>query len=264
MDYQKEKGRINGLRTRREKSRDFALSMVPVLREARKHLPDRGGEGPSRRGLAGWLNDNGFKSVQGGNFAPETISRLYDIHIGMIEEAEEEYRIGFEAREYALNDPEVQDRDRIISELADIEESREVAIAEARRLSAELQGKIYRYEPAPPSLVSAHTIFREPTRADRIFERREKNVRDGVNELARLTREYEKKARAIRRRERELEEAAYAEAVAQAKTGRELALIESERQLEGRVKALRFRKDVLSLRERAITRMERNRTERTR
>lgn len=96
MDEERERGRINGLNIRRNATAEWAKSLIEPLADARRALPVWADTGkPSRRAIANWLNTSGppIPSRNGGVWSSETIGRLFDIHIGLIDEAEQAFDI---------------------------------------------------------------------------------------------------------------------------------------------------------------------------
>lgn len=162
MDYEREKGRIRGHTTTRLAMVDFAKKMIPIFNEARLELPSRNGNGPSLKAYADWLNDRKYLTREGenarrrgrnqpdGQWHPETVSRLFDVHISGIEEIEKEYEIAAGMRSYILGHPNCERRDERLAELAGIEEKREASIIEMRKLAAALRGQPYEAIMIPP------------------------------------------------------------------------------------------------------------------
>jgi hypothetical protein len=157
MDYEREKGRINGHRTARRKAIEFAKIMVPILAIAREEVSDRDGEGHSKLGLAKWLNANNYKTINKKTWRSESVFRLLDSHIGWLEEIDREYENFFQLRKTALEDQNLERQTERLAELGDIEALRESQIIEVQKLKAALRGHKYVEEtvhpPLPPMLV---------------------------------------------------------------------------------------------------------------
>jgi hypothetical protein len=152
VDYEREKGRIAGHRTKRLRAVEFARSMISILAHARKKVPDRNGQGASNLALANWLNANNYKTIKGKVWRSETVSRLFDCHIGWITEIEAEYRLSSAVRAAVLRQRDVNTREQRLQFIGDIEAIREMNFKEARKLAADLSGKPYREEPVPPAI----------------------------------------------------------------------------------------------------------------
>lgn len=162
MDYERERGRIRGHTTTREKMIDFAKQMIPIFRKARLELPNRDGTGPSLKAYADWLNERKYLTREGesarrrgsdkpsGRWHPETVSRQLDVHLSGIDEIEKEYEIAAAMRSYILKHPNYERRDERLAELANIEEIRETSIIEMHKLAADLRGQPYVATPIPP------------------------------------------------------------------------------------------------------------------
>jgi hypothetical protein len=90
MQEERERGRIIGLRQRRLATAEWAASFVPLLAEARRELPIYADTGePSQDAYARWLTENGILTRrQKKIWRSESVRRLFDIHIGLIDEAE--------------------------------------------------------------------------------------------------------------------------------------------------------------------------------
>ena len=166
MDYEREKGRIKGHRTTRKKAIEFAKLMVPHLAKAREEVSDRGGEGHSNQALANWLNARNHKTIYNAIWRSESISRLFDSHIGWLEEIEKEYATALEMRRSILANERYERREERLAELADIEAVRERDIIEIRKLSAALTGKKY-VETAVPAPISPHLVRKREARPKR-------------------------------------------------------------------------------------------------
>lgn len=150
MDYEREKGRIKGHTTTRNKSIDFAKKMVPLLVSARLELPNYGGDGPSMRAIADWLNKNGHFSRRNRKWSSQTISRLLDVHLLGMAEIEKEYEIAANMRSYILKNPSYPMRKERLAELAEMDAKRVQSVVEMRKLAAALKGQPYIERPMPP------------------------------------------------------------------------------------------------------------------
>lgn len=163
MEYQRENGRINGLRTKREHARNFAEKMVPLLAQARSETAEKyPGEGHSLRALAEWLNNQKppIPAKGGGRWQPTQITRLLETHITLIEDIEKQFELEYHMREYVRATPDYPNREHILAGLADIELKREDAIHHARQLGADLAGTRYVGKAIPTPL--SHCVGPHP------------------------------------------------------------------------------------------------------
>lgn len=167
MDEEREKGRIAGLRTRRLATAAWASTLIPVLDQARKELPDQDGGGPALLAYARWLNQRDYKTRRRKTWRAETVSRLFEIHISLIEEAEKEFKLASAVIDSKLQYAKPQDREALVAERTNIENERVYSIIEARKLVADLKGQSYVDEPVPPP-ISPRLRKAAPKRAHRI------------------------------------------------------------------------------------------------
>lgn len=186
MDYQRENGRINGLRTKRQHAKEFAEKMVPLLAQARKEAPEKyPGEGYALRTIADWLNnqDPPVPAKGGGRWQPTQITRLLQTHILLVEDIEKQFELEYQVREYVRATPDYPDRERVLANLTEIELKREDAIREARQLGADLAGTPYaeiaipmpQFYRADPNPASTH-LNRALERAERRLTQNEEKA----------------------------------------------------------------------------------------
>jgi hypothetical protein len=95
MQEERERGRIIGLRKRRLATAEWASGFIGLLAEARDELPAYADWGmPSNNAYARWLEQRSVPPRSGrGEWSSEKVRRLFDIHVGLIEEAEQEFDI---------------------------------------------------------------------------------------------------------------------------------------------------------------------------
>ena len=139
MKDEQERGRITAIRNRRRKAVEHALSMVPVIRQARAELGK-----PTLRAFADWLNERDYKTVRDKVWRAQTVSNLLSVDELVIRSAEDEHKRE-RAIEEALYRRRVaigQDKSLVRAERDEkISQSRqrlEDAIVEARRIKFEL------------------------------------------------------------------------------------------------------------------------------
>lgn len=154
MDHEIERGRIAGLRVRRLETANWAKGLVPSLDKARESLPDYAGTGePSRQAYADWLNRKKIPTRNGkGNWGSEQVRRLFDIHISLMDEAENEFDIEIGIIKYKRWINRKAGGELFAEEEKTARENRVKQINEAYRLSAELQGRPYTDQEIPDSL----------------------------------------------------------------------------------------------------------------
>lgn len=154
MDEERERGRIVGLETRRRQAAEWASTFIPLLEEARLILGEWRDTGkPSQNAYAGWLNNKGIPTRRdGGRWTSQTVERLINIHIGLIEHAEEEFErlLAIIRFKWKLADSEA--KQALADEEHAVREARARAINDAYRLSAKLRGKHYVDQAIPPRL----------------------------------------------------------------------------------------------------------------
>lgn len=154
MDEERERGRIVGLETRRRAAAEWANTLIPLLDEARLTLPDWSDTGkPSQSAYARWLNVKGIPLRRGrGRWTSETVGRLINIDVGLIEQAEKEFErlLGIVRFKWKLADVGAQQA--LTEEELAVREKRALAINGAYRLSARLRGEHYVDQAIPPRL----------------------------------------------------------------------------------------------------------------
>ena len=162
MDYERDKGRAIGHRTTRLAAIEFAQKMVPILAQARLEVPNRDADGPSNLAIIQWLNNNGYIAPRGGAWWPATISRLFDCHVGWIDEIEKEYARLCDIRRAVLQDRGADQKARRLADLGDLEHNRENEILAAHRLAAALKGVPCSIRVAPPPPTQSSTKVEQP------------------------------------------------------------------------------------------------------
>lgn len=155
MQEERERGRIIGLRKRRLETAAWAATFIPLLAEARLELPEYAGRGePSRQAYANWLNDPGRRipSRNKGEWTSETVRRLFDIHIGLIDEAEQEFDIAIAIIRFKWKHADAEARKALADEETGVRADRARDINDAHRLSAHLRGRTYTDQDIPTRL----------------------------------------------------------------------------------------------------------------
>ncbi|MBB5712978.1 hypothetical protein [Sphingomonas xinjiangensis] len=155
MQEERERGRIIGLRKRRLETAAWAATFIPLLAEARLELPEYAGRGePSRQAYSNWLNhpSREIPSRNKGSWKSETIGRLFDIHIGLIDEAEQEFDIAIAIIRFKWKHADAEARKALADEEARVRDDRAKDINDAYRLSAHLRGRTYVDQDIPPRL----------------------------------------------------------------------------------------------------------------
>jgi hypothetical protein len=155
MQEERERGRIIGLRKRRIETAAWAATFIPLLAEARLELPEYAGRGePSRQAYANWLNhpSRSIPSRNKGSWKSESVGRLFDIHIGLIDEAEQEFDIAIAIIQFKWKHADAETRKALANEEARVREDRARDINDAYRLSAHLRGRIYADQDIPARL----------------------------------------------------------------------------------------------------------------
>lgn len=156
MQEERERGRIIGLRKRRLETAAWAATFVSLLAEARCELPEYAGRGePSRQAYADWLNHPHRKVPsrnKKGKWSSETVGRLFDIHIGLIDEAEQEFDIAIAIVRFKWRHAGPEAREALTEEEAAVRQDRARQINDAYRLSADLRGRPYADQQIPPRL----------------------------------------------------------------------------------------------------------------
>lgn len=156
------------MRIRRLETAEWASSFIPLLAEARRVLPEYAGTGePSRQAYANWLNRKKMPSRQNGRWQSESIGRLFDIHIGLIDEAEQEFDIAIGIIRFKWQYADAEARKALAEEEIAVREYRAQQINDAYRLSAELRGRSYTDQDIPPRLLAASPARQRPISARR-------------------------------------------------------------------------------------------------
>ncbi len=154
MQEERERGRIIGLKQRRLATAEWAASFVPLLAEARRELPIYADTGePSQDAYARWLTENGILTRrQKKIWRSESVRRLFDIHIGLIDEAEREFEIAMAIVRFKMRYADPAARKALATEEEEATNERASAIRDALRLSADLRGHTYEDRPVPDRL----------------------------------------------------------------------------------------------------------------
>lgn len=155
MQEERERGRIIGLRKRRLETAGWAATFIPLLAEARCELPEYAGRGePSRQAYANWLNHPSRKVPQRrkGDWTSESVRRLFDIHIGLIDEAEQEFDIAIAIIRFKWKHADPDIRTALADEEVTVRRDRAQNINDAYRLSADLRGRTYFDQDIPPRI----------------------------------------------------------------------------------------------------------------
>jgi hypothetical protein len=82
----------------------------------------------------------------------ETVRRLFDIHIGLIDDAEQEFDIAIAIIRFKWRYADTAGREDLAVEEASVRQDRARAINDAYRLSAELRGHVYMDQDIPERL----------------------------------------------------------------------------------------------------------------
>lgn len=154
MDEERELGRIAGLRTRRRKAATWAEGFVGLLADARKTLQEYADTGePSRQAYADWLNAEGIPTRRRkGRWRSQQVHRLFDTHIGLIDEAEREFDIEMGIIRFKWKHADEEARTGLANREKAARENRAVQINDANRLSADLRGLPYTDQAVPDRL----------------------------------------------------------------------------------------------------------------
>lgn len=168
MQEERERGRIAGLRVRRRETANWASSFIPLLAEARGELPIYADTGePSRQAYANWLNDEDRRvpTRRGGAWTSETVRRLFDIHIGLIDDAEQEFDIAIAIIRFKWRYADAVGQEALAVEEASVRHDRARAINDAYRLSAQLRGHVYLDQEIPERLRATSPRARKQPRS---------------------------------------------------------------------------------------------------
>lgn len=154
MQEERERGRIIGLRQRRLATAEWAASFVPLFAEARRELPIYADTGePSQDAYARWLTENGILTRrQKKIWRSESVRRLFDIHIGLIDEAEREFEIAMAIVRFKMRYADPAARKTLATEEEKVTNERASAVRDALRLAADLRGQTYEDRPVPERL----------------------------------------------------------------------------------------------------------------
>jgi hypothetical protein len=159
MQEERERGRIIGLRTRRLATAEWASGFIGLLAEARDELPAYADWGtPSNNAYARWLEQRSVPPRSGrGEWSSEKVRRLFDIHIGLIEEAEQEFDISIAIIRFKRQYADASSQAALAAEEVAVREYRARQINDAHRLAAALRGHPYRDQDIPPRLIKEKT-----------------------------------------------------------------------------------------------------------
>lgn len=154
MDEERELGRIAGLRTRRCKAAKWAEGFIGLLADARSTLLEYADTGePSRQAYADWLNAQGIPTRKGkGRWRSQQVHRLFDTHIGLIDEAEREFDIEMGIIRFKWKYADEEARAGLADREKAARENRASQINDANRLSADLRGIPYADQAIPDRL----------------------------------------------------------------------------------------------------------------
>ena len=164
MDYEREKGRIAGLKTRRRKTADWAMALLPFLEQARAEIRPKEGCAIPHSTYAKWLNDAGHRAREGGPFHPPTISRLFDIHIGLIDDVEQAFDIEYAIADWHRKRGSPEQRNSFSANVNRAQQERIEGIKAARLLSGLLRGEPLPEQEIPPRFVPKIVQQRPPRR----------------------------------------------------------------------------------------------------
>ncbi|MAM38154.1 MAG: hypothetical protein CL949_06535 [Erythrobacter sp.] len=154
MQEERERGRIIGLRQRRLATAKWAADFIPLLAEARRALPTHADTGePSLEAYARWLSDRMIPTRKGKErWHAGTVRRLFNVHIGLVDEAEREFEIAMRIVRFKQRHANAHATDELAAEEAEAKLVRASAIRDARRLSTDLRGHPYDDQPIPDRL----------------------------------------------------------------------------------------------------------------
>ena len=154
MQEERERGRIIGLRQRRLATAKWAADFIPLLAEARQALPTHADTGePSLEAYARWLSDRKVLTRnRKDRWHAQTVRRLFNVHIGLIDEAECEFEIAMKVVRFKRCHADAHAKEELAAEEAEAKQIRASAISDARRLSADLRGHPFDDQPIPDRL----------------------------------------------------------------------------------------------------------------
>ena len=184
MQEERERGRIAGLRTRRLRMAERARALVPTLEQARRELPEKGETGqPSDSDVARWLNSHHYLNDNGKSWRPQTVARLFDTHISLIDGANSDLKAILEIIRYKST---ISRRDFLEGlreeEKYERKQHRE-QIVDAYRLAADLRGLPFSETDVPPiPIIEARGRPRPLTRIARPLTRIESPSSDRPSE----------------------------------------------------------------------------------
>lgn len=144
MDEEIERGRIEGLRRRRIATAEWAETLIPFFAEAREVLPEYGLTGrPSNAAYARWLNhsDRKVPARKGGEWCSEKVDRLFNLHIGLCDNADLELEVNENIYKFKMNYIDMYDINVVERELMIARERHSAAISSALKLAASLRGE---------------------------------------------------------------------------------------------------------------------------
>ena len=140
-----ELGQIQSLKQRRLATASWAESLIPLLAEARLTLPTNDGtREPARSAYASWLNLRKVPTRRNRQWTSQAVIRLFDLHHGLIDEAELEFDIEFAIIQYKRGYVKhLEGRQALDRRQAAAEQDRAKQINNSRRLTAALRGLRY-------------------------------------------------------------------------------------------------------------------------
>lgn len=147
---------------RRHATAEWASGFIPLLAEARNELPAYADwEAPSNSAYARWLDQRSVRPRSGrGEWSSEKVRRLFDIHIGLIDEAEQEFDISIAIISFKRRYADASTRAALATEEVVVREYRARQINDAYWLSAALRGRPYADQDIPPRLMKERTSRR--------------------------------------------------------------------------------------------------------
>ena len=152
MDHEREQGRLAGLKSRRLETAEWARSFISLLEQARADFREEYNYKPSCKAYADWLNDEEIPTRRDGKWASETVKRLFNIHLGLIDGIETEFDIEIAINRFRRKTADPAGRAKLLEREVDALKDRARQINEANRLSADLQGHPYEDVENPPVL----------------------------------------------------------------------------------------------------------------
>lgn len=181
MDCERERGRLAGLKSRRLETAEWARSFISLLEQARTDFREEFNFKPSCKAYADWLNDERreIPTRRGGKWASETVKRLFNIHLGLIDGIETEFDIEIAINRFRRKTADAAGRAKLLDREVDALKDRARKINDANRLSAELQGHRYEDVENPPVL---RPVGKQREARDKLYaiSRRRKATEDHV------------------------------------------------------------------------------------